>query len=197
MEVNRVDFGGNTLIDLTGDTLESAEQLLKGIIDHAKDGSVITGQMEAGGGGYDFGGTAVEVVSGSFTVAEDTICNALFPEDSKLQLPFQNTNERYKQRGRWFFLWDITQTSNINSSAADIYNNSKSNQIISVSQFYVSSSNRDRYNGCFRYRYSTLSSAAGYWFGDYNNVYTTDSTRFFGAGRTYQWVAWATKAVWE
>lgn len=51
MGVNRVDFGGNTLIDLTGDTLESAEQLLKGIIAHAKDGSVITGLMEAGGGG--------------------------------------------------------------------------------------------------------------------------------------------------
>lgn len=51
MAVNRVDFGGNTLIDLTGDTLESAEQLLKGIIAHAKDGSVITGLMEAGGGG--------------------------------------------------------------------------------------------------------------------------------------------------
>lgn len=51
MAVNRVDYGGNTLIDLTGDTLESAEQLLKGIIAHAKDGSVITGLMEAGGGG--------------------------------------------------------------------------------------------------------------------------------------------------
>lgn len=51
MAINRVDFGGNTLIDLTGDTLESAEQLLKGIIAHAKDGSVITGLMEAGGGG--------------------------------------------------------------------------------------------------------------------------------------------------
>lgn len=30
MAVNRVDFGGKTLIDLTGDSLESAEQLLKG-----------------------------------------------------------------------------------------------------------------------------------------------------------------------
>ena len=56
MAVNRVDFGGDTLIDLTGDTLESAEQLLKGIIAHAKDGSVITGNLEAGGGGG--GGTA-------------------------------------------------------------------------------------------------------------------------------------------
>ena len=51
MAVNKVNFGGKTLIDLTGDTLESAEQLLKGIIAHAKDGSVITGLMEAGGSG--------------------------------------------------------------------------------------------------------------------------------------------------
>lgn len=72
MGVNRVDFGGNTLIDLTGDTLESAEQLLKGIIAHAKDGSVITGLMEAGGGGggdFDFSNLAdINFAnSGSFT----------------------------------------------------------------------------------------------------------------------------------
>lgn len=60
MAINRVDFGGKTLIDLTGDTLESAEQLLKGIIAHSKDGSVITGLMEAGGGGGN-------IVAGSFT----------------------------------------------------------------------------------------------------------------------------------
>ena len=51
MAVNKVNFGGNTLIDLTGDTLESAEQLLKGIIAHAKDGAIIEGTLEAGGGG--------------------------------------------------------------------------------------------------------------------------------------------------
>ena len=68
MEVNRVDFGGDTLIDLTGDTLESAEQLLKGIIAHAKDGSVITGQMEAGGGSI-LGG---KFTTGSFVLSEET-----------------------------------------------------------------------------------------------------------------------------
>lgn len=51
MAVNKVNFGGKTLIDLTGDTLESAEQLMKGIIAHAKDGSQIEGMLEAGGGG--------------------------------------------------------------------------------------------------------------------------------------------------
>lgn len=66
MAVNKVNFGGNTLIDLTGDTLDSAEQLLKGIIAHAKDGSVITGQMEAGGSG-------MTVIQGTFTCAENTM----------------------------------------------------------------------------------------------------------------------------
>lgn len=65
MAVNKVNFGGNTLIDLTGDTLESAEQLLKGIIAHAKDGSKIEGTLEAGGGGY-------EVSFGLINLAEDS-----------------------------------------------------------------------------------------------------------------------------
>lgn len=69
MAVNKVDFGGNTLIDLTGDTLDSAEQLLKGIIAHAKDGSVITGLMEAGGGA-DIS-PWLDMVTFSITPAED------------------------------------------------------------------------------------------------------------------------------
>ena len=62
MAVNKVNFGGNTLIDLTGDTLESAEQLLKGIIAHARDGSVITGLMEAGGGSGGSASVSIEQV---------------------------------------------------------------------------------------------------------------------------------------
>ena len=67
MAVNKVSFGGNTLIDLTGDTLESAEQLLKGIIAHSKDGNVITGLMEAGGGG----GGEYEISTGIIMLSED------------------------------------------------------------------------------------------------------------------------------
>lgn len=73
MGVNRVDFGGNTLIDLTGDTLESADQLLKGIIAHARDGSVITGLMEAGGGGgntFAFG-SIVPASNGPITITHN------------------------------------------------------------------------------------------------------------------------------
>lgn len=57
MWVNRVDFGGKTLIDLTGDTLESAEQLMKGIIAHAKDGSKILGELDTGGSAKSATGT--------------------------------------------------------------------------------------------------------------------------------------------
>lgn len=75
MAVNRVDFGGNTLIDLTGDTLESAEQLLKGIIAHSKDGSKIVGALEAGGGGSfdlsNFLQNITDVISFSFTPISD------------------------------------------------------------------------------------------------------------------------------
>lgn len=50
MGVNRVDYGGQTLIDLTGDTLVTPDQLLKGVIAHARDGSAIEGTMEASSG---------------------------------------------------------------------------------------------------------------------------------------------------
>ena len=72
MAVNKVNFGGNTLIDLTGDTLDSAEQLLKGIIAHAKDGAIIEGTLEAGGGGF-------QVALGTFIPAETKSLNSLPP----------------------------------------------------------------------------------------------------------------------
>lgn len=44
MAVNRVDYDGSTLIDLTSDTI-SADKLYKGYTAHAADGSVITGTL--------------------------------------------------------------------------------------------------------------------------------------------------------
>ena len=70
MAVNKVNFGSKTLIDLTGDTLESADQLLKGIIAHARDGSVITGLMEAGGNTFAFG-SIVPASNGPITITHN------------------------------------------------------------------------------------------------------------------------------
>ena len=47
MGVNRVDYGGDTLIDLTGDTV-TAETLLSGYTAHGADGELVTGTAEAG-----------------------------------------------------------------------------------------------------------------------------------------------------
>ena len=94
MAINRVDFGGDTLIDLTGDTLESAEQLLKGIIAHAKDGSQIEGTLEAGGGG--------NIVAGSFTPTSNMTTfkvNHNYNTTDICFVVFMSANKAYVARG--------------------------------------------------------------------------------------------------
>lgn len=50
MAVNKVvDVGGNTLVDLTGDTV-TAETLAEGVTAHNSAGVQITGTMQSGGG---------------------------------------------------------------------------------------------------------------------------------------------------
>lgn len=48
MAVNKVQYGGTTLIDLTADTLTSPSQLAEGIIAHDRAGNVITGVIVDG-----------------------------------------------------------------------------------------------------------------------------------------------------
>ena len=48
MAVNKVNFGGNTLIDLTNDTV-AVDTLLKGITAHNAAGEIMTGTFEGGG----------------------------------------------------------------------------------------------------------------------------------------------------
>lgn len=152
-----------------------------------------------GGGGYNFGDTAFEVVSGSFTTNEKIICNKTFPYESPLYLPFEDMTSDFKKgRGRWFVLWDCVPDSTNTGTASEIYSSTETNQIIAAFHFYVYSSNGDRSKGMCMYRSSSgYSGESGYWFGDATSINTTDSTRFFGAGRTYQWVSWTTRAVYD
>lgn len=81
MAVNKVEYGGTTLIDLTGDTLTSASQLAQGIIAHTKSGATITGTMSGGGGSLPSGIKAIAMGShtlnsavtgsGTFTVTHN------------------------------------------------------------------------------------------------------------------------------
>lgn len=52
MAVNKVIYGGTTLIDLSEDTV-TPETLAEGVTAHDKSGAVITGTMSAGGGSSD------------------------------------------------------------------------------------------------------------------------------------------------
>ena len=58
MAVNKVQYNGNTLIDLTADTV-IATALLKGYTAHDKSGASITGTLEQGGGSLPSGFTAI------------------------------------------------------------------------------------------------------------------------------------------
>ena len=50
MAVNKVEYNGNVLIDLTGDTI-TPDKLVKGITAHNSKGEAITGTHECSGGG--------------------------------------------------------------------------------------------------------------------------------------------------
>lgn len=63
MAVNKIVYAGNSLIDLTDDTV-TADKLSEGITAHDKSGNKITGTMS--------GSRPIYAVSGSFTLAEDT-----------------------------------------------------------------------------------------------------------------------------
>lgn len=161
--------------------------------------SLIESIEAGGGGGYNFGDTAFEVVSGNFTTNEKTKCNTLFSGTSPLYLPFEDMiSVTKKGRGRWFMLWDCVPDSTNSGTTSEIYNSTEANQIIAVMHFYVYASNADRERGVYIHRSSSgYSGGSGYWFGDATSIYTSDSTRFFGAGRTYQWVSWTTRAVYD
>lgn len=50
MAINKVIYGGNTLIDLTSDTVTDAAHIMQGYVGHLADGTVVTG---TGSGGID------------------------------------------------------------------------------------------------------------------------------------------------
>ena len=75
MGKSKIIFNGQTLIDLTGDTV-TAETLLEGITAHGADGEVILGVMKAAAGG------GITVLSGTVTPtsAYEAALNVPLPE---------------------------------------------------------------------------------------------------------------------
>lgn len=49
MAISKVVYGGNTLIDLSQDTVTSAEHIMSGYVGHLADGTQVTGTGQGGG----------------------------------------------------------------------------------------------------------------------------------------------------
>lgn len=63
MAINKVIYGGNTLLDLTTDTLTTASQLVSGIKAHDRSGTVITGTNTNDADTRDATATAAEILA--------------------------------------------------------------------------------------------------------------------------------------
>ena len=74
MAKNRVTFNGQTLIDLSGDTVASAADIVAGKIGHLRDGTQVTGTASGGGGSglTLLKTTSLGTLSTSSTSAADT-----------------------------------------------------------------------------------------------------------------------------
>ena len=98
MSVNKVVYDGDTLIDLTNDTV-TPETLSKGVTAHDKSGASIVGTMESGGGG---GGGDSDLPDGyrradyiQFTGDQIVDTGAICNQNTKIQLAF--TREKSTQ----------------------------------------------------------------------------------------------------
>ena len=147
MAINKVIYSGNTLIDLTGDTV-TPDTLSEGVTAHNAKGEPITGTMVAGGGDSALpnGYSRVDYIqfTGEQTIDTGCICN----QNTKLQVGF--TRERSSQHylfgvassdnkasvtaylgGSWRF-GDKSVTKTITTNADMIYNAVVDNSKISV-----------------------------------------------------------------
>jgi hypothetical protein len=71
MGINKVVYGGNTLIDLTGDTV-TADKLLSGITAHGKDGELVTGACTFDVNSNDATAAVAEILKGKTAYARGT-----------------------------------------------------------------------------------------------------------------------------
>ena len=71
MSINKVVYGGKTLIDLTGDTV-TEDKLLSGITAHGKDGELVTGVCTFDVDSNDATAAVAEILKGKTAYARDT-----------------------------------------------------------------------------------------------------------------------------
>lgn len=176
---NKVTAGGNTLIDLSQDTVTQASHIMAGYVGHLADGTQVTGTGGGGGG--------LEYETGTYTPASNT---------AEPRISFSNS---HSNRPFCAFIYDITQgvpgdsaASNIIISFYDLFgetlNMSYSNYVFyGIMEYcYTASNGSPSYGGS---RLGTTTSLNNRLSSTTYIPYVGLTTRLFRSGRTYRWMA--------
>lgn len=94
MGINKVIYGGNTLIDLTADTVTSAS-LLNGITAHDNSGTQITGSCTYDANTQDASATVDEVLYGETFYAQGTKKTGTMPNRGGVTGTISTTGDQY------------------------------------------------------------------------------------------------------
>lgn len=78
--INKIIYGGRTLIDLTGDTI-TADKLAEGVTAHDKSGAIITGTNTYDSDTQDATATVAEILSGKTAYARGTKLTGTMPNN--------------------------------------------------------------------------------------------------------------------
>lgn len=161
MAINKVEFDGTTLIDLSNDTLSNANQIVQGVVGHLRDGTQVTGTYQ-GGGSY---GKYTKLKSGTVTFASryQTTGNRLIV--SLADIGFTPT----------FFMLSAT-TSTIDAICTSLTSGTESNGVIIRSLFVADSGTSYTFSQRMYERISgTSPSASG---GSATTPWTTQSNMY-------------------
>lgn len=94
MAINKVIYGGNTLIDLTGDTI-TASDLLSGVIAHDKSGASITGSCTFDSDTSDDTAVVAEILSGKTAHARGTALEGTMPNNGAITGTISTKSQQY------------------------------------------------------------------------------------------------------
>ena len=94
MGINKVVYGGNTLIDLTGDTV-TEDKLLKGITAHGKDGGAVTGTCTYDVDSNDATVAVAEILDGKTAYARGAKIVGTMPNNGAVKGVISNKDDSY------------------------------------------------------------------------------------------------------
>ena len=114
MAVNKVVFDGQTLLDLTGDTV-TAETLAQGYTAHDKAGALITGAMQSGRkvviGSFNGYSTTSKEISGLGFMPTEVVVSAVYSNLSSGLIYAVWLSEMGRTRGGYLSNWTYSATA--------------------------------------------------------------------------------------